>query len=450
MANNTGKAKKILLLGAGLVAKPLTRYLLEEPDYHLTVATRTLEKAYELIGENPKGRAIPLDVTSEPEKLSEAVAEHDIVISLVPPAHHVLAAKECVKHGKPLVTTSYVSPQMRELDKEAKEKGVLLLNEIGLDPGIDHMSAMRIIDEVKNGGGKVVSFRSYCGGLPAPEANTNPFGYKFSWSPRGVVLAARNSAKYLEDGKIVEIPGEELFDHYHILKLEELEAPFEAYPNRDSTIYIELYGLKDVRTMYRGTLRNLGHCITWKKLVELGYLNIEVMKDVKGMSYRELTARLAGLPNDSGLEKALVEKYKLPSEPDILGKWMWLGLLDGKKQLPQDEGSPLDFLVAIFLEKLQYEPGERDMVVLHHEFLAEYPTKKERITSTLVDFGIPHGDTSMSRTVGFPAAVATKLILEGKIKSTGVQIPVLPEIYNPVLDELETLGIKCVERKTSA
>jgi saccharopine dehydrogenase-like NADP-dependent oxidoreductase len=424
----------------------MAQYLLNIPNYHLTVATRTPDKAYALVGDNPRGLPIPLDMEKEPARFDKLVDECDLAISLLPPMFHPVVAEACIKHRKNMVTTSYVSPKMKELDKQAKAANIIILNEIGLDPGIDHMSAMRIIDGVRNAGGKVTSFRSYCGGLPAPEANTNPYGYKFSWSPRGVVLAARNSAKYLEDGKLVEIPGEELFGTFHKVKLEELPMALEAYPNRDSLIYMDLYGLQDVKTMYRGTLRYEGHCVTWKKLADIGYFNIDVIEDLGGLSYRAFTARLAGVPNDGNLEKAIVKKYSLPTSPDVLGKWQWLGLLDDKKPLPSDTGSPLDFLVAVFLEKLQYARGERDMVVLHHKFEAEYPGRKEAITSTLVDYGIPNGDTSMARTVSLPAAVAVKMILEGKINLKGVQIPVMPEVYNPVLNELETLGIKCVER----
>jgi saccharopine dehydrogenase-like NADP-dependent oxidoreductase len=443
------ETKKILLLGAGLVTRPLVQYLLDMPEFRLTIASRTESKAKALIGDHPNGSAARFDIEKNPEALGGLVSGHDLVISLLPAMHHPAVAKECIKQRKLMVTTSYVSPAMKELDKSAKDAGILILNEIGLDPGIDHMSAMRIIDTAQNNGGTVRSFRSYCGGLPAPEANTNPFGYKFSWSPRGVLLAARNSARYLEDGKVVEIPGEVLFDFFHEMRVEELDDPFEAYANRDSIPYIEIYGLKSAHTMYRGTLRNTGHCVTWKKMADLGFLSIDTMENTKGMTYRALVARLAGLPSDSDLESAVTKKYALPANPPVLDKWKWLGLFE-ERPLPENVSTPLDFLVSLALEKLQYEPGERDMVILHHVFMVEYPDRKEKITSTLVDFGIPHGDTSMARTVGLPAAVATKLILQGRIDLTGVHVPVVPEIYNPVLDELEELGIECVERYTPA
>lgn len=437
--------KRILLLGAGLVSRPLVQYLLNVPDFQLIVASRTVAKAKEVLGEHPSGEAVAFDIEREPEKLGNLVADCDLAISLLPASHHPAVARECIKHKKHMVTTSYVSPAMKELDKPAQDAGIIILNEIGLDPGIDHMSAMRIIHQVAADGGKVTSFRSYCGGLPAPEANTNPFGYKFSWSPRGVLLAARNSARYREDGKVVDIPGPDLFANFHVVKVEGLDDPFEAYPNRDSLIYLDLYGIQDIQTMYRGTFRNLGHCVTWKKMVDLGLFSIDPMPEASGKTYRWLMAHLAGLPEDSNLEEGLKSKLDLPDDPPVMSKWMWLGLLD-EKPLPSNVNTPLDYLVAIFLEKLQYSPGERDMVVLHHEFMAEYSDRKERITSSLIDFGIPYGDSSMARTVGLPAAVAVKLILNDAIKLTGVHVPVMPEIYNPVLDELEELGIKCSEK----
>lgn len=447
MTPNGNDNKRILLLGAGLVTRPLVNYLLDVPEFNLTIATRTATKAFALLGTHPRGLAEHFDIEKNPEALDILVKEHDLVISLLPAMHHPKVAEAAIRHGKMMVTTSYVSPAMKELDEAAREAGIPILNEIGLDPGIDHMSAMKIIHGVENSGGKVTSFRSYCGGLPAPEANTNPWGYKFSWSPRGVVLAARNSARYLEDGKVIEIPGEDLFDYFHIVKLDELDDSFEAYANRDSIPYIEIYGLNDADTMYRGTFRNIGHCVTWKKLADFGLFNLDVEKDLEGMTYRDYMAKLAGLSNDDNLEAGIVEKYGFPDDPPVLAKWKWLGLFD-KKSLPDPETTPLDVLTGVFLEKLQFEQGERDMVALHHQFVAEYPDRKEKITSTLVDFGIPNGDSSMARTVGLPAAVATKLLLQGAINITGVHIPVIPEIYEPVLDELEEMNIKFTERTT--
>ncbi len=434
--------KNILVLGAGLVAKPLVRYLLDHPDFKVTVASRTVSKAVKLIDEHPDGKALPLNVTDEAE-LEKLVSSHDLTISLVPYTHHVKIANMCIKHKKNMVTTSYVSKPMAELDKAAKDAGILILNEIGLDPGIDHMSAMRIIDDVKSKGGKIVSFRSYCGGLPAPEANDNPFGYKFSWSPRGVVMAGSNNGRYLENGKEVFVPGEELFTHYHHREIEGV-GKLEAYPNRDSVPYIDTYRIQETETMYRGTFRNIGWCDTLKAIADLGYLDEEERPDAKGKTYGEFTAILVGGSSDN-IKEATAEFLNISADSDVIERLEWLGLFSDTP-LSEQSNCALDFLADIMLEKMPYREGERDMIVLFHDFIAQHADgKKQNITSTLVDFGIPGGDSAMSRTVSLPAAVAARLILEGKISLKGVHIPNVPEVYNPTLDELETMNIKCVE-----
>jgi saccharopine dehydrogenase (NADP+, L-glutamate forming)/spermidine synthase len=314
-----------------------------------------------------------------------------------------------------------------------------------LDPGIDHMEAMRIIHEVEEKGGEILSFTSYCGGLPAPEANTNPFGYKFSWSPTGVLLAGKNSAQYLKDGQQIFIPPQDLFDNYLMINIEGL-GEFEGYPNRDSLPYIELYGIKSTKTMFRGTLRNKGWCSTLKKIADLGLLE-EEGKDWTGLTYKDFLKKLMNDPVEEDIKKALSAHLNIEESSDIIQRFEWLGLLSDEP-LPLEKGSPLNILGAKMLEKLQYEEGERDMIMLQHQFIASYPgDKKEKITSTLIDFGIPHGDTSMGRTVGLPAAISTKLILEGKIEKTGVHIPVTPEIYIPILQELKELDIAFKEKK---
>ena len=433
---------RILVLGAGLVARPLVQYLLGQPDFQVTVASRTVEKARALIGDRPNGRALAFDIEREPERLDDLVAQADLAVSMLPYIHHLQVAHACLRHRRHLVTTSYVKDEMRALDGTARQAGVLFLNEIGLDPGIDHMSAMRIIDRVHADGGRVVSFRSYCGGLPAPEANTNPFGYKFSWSPRGVLLAGRNDARYLEDGQVVEIPNRRLFATRHTVPVEGV-GDLEAYPNRDSLPYIQLYGIPEARTMYRGTLRYPGWCETWQKFVELGLLDLTEREDLAGMTYRQLLAHLIGRPETSDLRRDLAVHLNIPVDSPILDRFEWLGLFRDDPLPP--ERTILDVLAVRMQEKLQYAPGERDMVVLLHDFVAEYPDRRERIRSWLVDFGIPHGDTAMARTVGLPAAIATRLILQGVIRLTGVHIPVLPEIYRPVLAELEERGIRVQE-----
>lgn len=436
--------KNVLVLGAGLVAKPLVRCLLDQPDFHIKVASRTVSKAEALVDNHPRGETEALNV-KDSAQLENLISKADVTISLVPYTYHVTVAEFCIKHRKHMVTTSYVSEAMNALNSKAKEVGVLLLNELGLDPGIDHMSAMKIIHEVQNKGGEIVSFESNCGGLPAPEANDNPFGYKFSWSPRGVVMAGRNAAHYLKDGKEVKIVGEDLFDNHWTTPVEEL-GEFEVYPNRDSMPYVDLYGIQSTKTMFRGTFRNIGWCKTLKKIVELGYLGDEEMSGLGNMSFADLTRKLYNITTNN-LKAGIAKFLNIDQDSDIMQRIEWLGLLCDDK-LPMDNGSPLDILTVRMLEKMPYKPDERDMIILVHEFLAEYPkeNKKEAITSTLIDYGIPNGDSSMSRTVGLPAAIGTKLILTGKIAMTGVHIPVSPEIYKPVLAELEKQGIICKEK----
>jgi len=436
--------KKILILGAGLVARPLVRYLLDQPDFEVEVASRTVSKAIKLIDDHPQGKAKELNLKNE-EGLKDEISKADLVINMVPYTFHPKVAKYCIDFKKNMVTTSYVSEVMKNLDAEAKKAGILILNEVGLDPGIDHMEAMRIIHEVEEKGGEISSFTSYCGGLPAPEANTNPFGYKFSWSPIGVLLAGKNSAQYLKDTQQIFIPSQNLFENFLMINIEGL-GEFEGYPNRNSLPYIQLYGIQSTKTMLRGTLRNRGWCSTMKKMVDLGLLD-EEEKDWTGLTYKDFLRKLMNDPAEKDIKKALGAHLNIEEASDVINRFEWLGLLSDEP-LPLAKGSPLNILGAKMLEKLQYEGGERDMIILRHQFIASYPgDKEEKITSTLIDFGIPNGDTSMARTVGLPAAISTRLILEGKIDETGVHIPVIPEIYIPILQELKDLGIAFKEGK---
>jgi saccharopine dehydrogenase-like NADP-dependent oxidoreductase len=437
--------KNVLVLGAGLVARPLVRYLLDQPNYVVTVASRTISKAEALITGYPQGEAVAFDIAQGGSSLGEMIAGAELAVSLLPYIYHVQVAEQCVLHRCHLVTTSYVSDGMRALDTPAQEAGVILLNEIGLDPGIDHMSAKRIIDRVHAAGGTIESFRSYCGGLPAPDANDNPLGYKFSWSPRGVVLAGRNSARFKEHGRIIDVPNARLFATHFLTWVEGL-GDFEAYPNRDSLPYIDVYGIPEVDTIYRGTLRNLGWCDVMQKLNALGYFGLEERSDLGGRTFRQLMAELVygeTRREASRLEADLAAALNIAPNSGAMMALEWLGLLsDGP--VP-DRTTLLDVLADRLLAKMPYGIGERDMVVLVHEFAAMIAGHRESITSTLVDFGVPGGDTAMARTVGLPAAIGARLVLEGEIAATGVHIPVLPEIYEPVLGELERLGIVCSE-----
>lgn len=436
--------KKILVIGAGLVAGPLVKYLLDQPEFSVVVADVELDRAQKLVAGRPRGEARALSV-EDPTAMREAIAGADLVVSMVPYTFHPIIGAAAVDLGKPMVTASYVGPAMRALDAKAKEKGVLVLNELGLDPGIDHMEAMRIIHEIRSEGGRVLGFTSWCGGLPAPEANDNPFGYKFSWSPRGVLLAGKNSAKYLKDGQVIIIPAEKLFANPETITVPGLPV-FEGYPNRDSVSYREIYGISEAQTVFRGTLRYPGWCQTLKAIGELGLLD-ETERDLAGLTYRDLMSGLVGAGSGADVRAAAAARLGLPAASDVMERLGWLGLFESRR-LPAAKGSPLDALTALMIDRLKYAPGERDMIVLQHEFSVEKRGGvRERILSRLVDYGVPGGDSSMSRTVGLPAAIAARLILEGRIRMTGVQVPVFPEIYNPILDELAVMGVRFEEAR---
>jgi saccharopine dehydrogenase-like NADP-dependent oxidoreductase len=436
--------KKVGVLGAGLVAGPLVEYLLNLGEVEVKVADLDESRARQLVGQHPTGQAFRLDLKDK-EKVKELLADVEVVASMVPYTFHPYVAGICLELGKHLVTASYVSPEMRNFDGAARSKGLVFLNECGLDPGIDHMEAKHCLDRAKAAGGQVLGFVSYCGGLPAPEANNNPFGYKFSWSPRGVLLAGRNEARYLKDGQEVVIPADVLFEHFELVEIPGL-GKFEAYPNRNSVIYREIYNLPEVKTILRGTLRYPGWCFKLKKIADLGLLDINE-RDWTAKTYAGWLQELLGLKEGQGLKEAVALRLGLDPDSETIRAFDWLGLFSSRP-LPGQKSSPLDLLTAIMWDKMQYGQDERDMNILQHELLIKYQTgRQEKLVSTLIDFGLPGGHSSMSRLVGLPVAIALKLIIQNKIKGRGVLIPTSSEIYEPVLTELKTLGIDFKEER---
>lgn len=428
----------VLILGAGLVAGPLVRYLLALPGVRVDLSDIEPDRAARLIGGHPRGRALALDLQDEPS-VRAAAARADLLISMVPSPWHPAVARLAIDLKINMLTASYLGPAMRDLGPAAEKAGVLILNELGLDPGIDHMEALRIIRDEKAGGGRVESFTSYCGGLPAPEANDNPFGYKFSWSPRGVLLASRSSARFLRDGRVETVPAKRLFADPAAVSIQGL-GEFEGYPNRDSVAYAETYGIPDAGTLIRGTLRWPGWCETMLRLGELGLLGIEE-RDWTGYSYRRLVLELAGRPPGDDPRRAVAAFLGLAPDGEVLKRLEWLGLF-ADEPVPVERGGPLDILTARMVERLKYRERERDMIALRHEFIVRRSDgRRERLRSTLIDFGIPRGDSSMARTVGLPVAIAARLILDGRIRQTGVQLPFLRAIYEPILAELGTFGL---------
>ena len=432
---------KVLVLGAGLVSSPIVRYFLDRPDCSLTVATMFRKDAESLIDGHPRGRAVALDV-SDGEALASAISVADLVVSLVPFHLHATVAKVAIEHRVHLVTTSYVSPEMRALDDAAKEAGVMLLNECGLDPGLDHMSAMHVIDQVHARGGRVLGFESCTGGLPAPDSCTNPWNYKFSWSPRGALVAGTYAARFMRDGEVVEIPGPELFANQREYEVDTL-GTFESYPNRDSLPYQEKYGLNSVRNMLRGTIRYPGWSRTMKKMSDRGYFSLEPREFAAGMTLADLSAELCGVRPTSGdeLRNAVADSMQLAADDDVLVRMSWAGLFEATP-LSESAATTLDQLATVFEHQLQYAPGERDMVVMQHRFDVETAEGEREVHhSQLICYGDRDGTTATSRTVSWPAAIASSLVLDGKLALRGVQIPTKKEIYGPILGQLEPLGI---------
>jgi saccharopine dehydrogenase (NADP+, L-glutamate forming) len=426
------------------VAGPLVRYFLGRPETTVVVADIEVGKARALVSGHPNGKALALNLGDE-NRLDGEIGAADVVVSLAPNTFHPIVARHCLARRKNLVTTSYVSDAMTALDEDAREAGLVFLNEVGLDPGIDHMEAMRVIDGIKAEGGRILGFTSWCGGLPAPEANTNPFGYKFSWSPRGVLLAGKSPAHYRKEGRDVLVPAEDLFEHISIVPVAGL-GDFEGYPNRNSVPYAELYGITEAPTMFRGTLRYPGWCETMKKIGEIGLLDA-AERNLQGMTYVRFVRSLLGMPADWNLKKTLRDKLKIRPDSKVVDRLEWLGLF-AEEPISLERGSALDVLESLMLKRLRYAANERDMIILRHEFLtADRTGRPSKLVSTLIDYGVPGGDSSMARTVGYPAAVGTRLILEGRINRKGVLIPVYPEIYGPILDELDRLGVVFKEER---
>jgi len=433
------------VLGSGLVARPLVQYLLEQTNAELVVAGNDRQRALELIADHPRAQAVELDVEADQPLLRQWVERSGVVVSLLPYLHHPTVGRICVEKGVSLVTTSYVSPAMQALHDQAVARGILLLNEVGLDPGIDHMSAMKTIRAVQEQGGRVLGFESFCGGLPAPEAADNPFRYKFSWSPRGVLLAGRNPARYLHQGRVVEIPSQALFKNPWLKNVAGV-GDLEVYPNRDALPYQRLYGLEQAHTVFRATLRYPGWCEMMAVFAAAGLLDDSFRQDLAEKSWRRVWIEKYGLADDAPASRIASALHLSPKERIFLSL-EWLGLFSAT---PVGAHSLLDGLTSAMQRRMAYQPGERDMVVLQHDFQVQFGGQPPRRTSArLIDYGVPFGDSSMSRTVGLPAAVAAKWIWLQRIRLTGVRIPVEPELYLPILSELHRMGICIVETNES-
>ncbi|RKZ07399.1 saccharopine dehydrogenase [bacterium] len=443
--------KRILVLGAGQSAGFLIAQLLEESEqenWFVTIGDLDPEPIRAEIADHPRAEAIQFDVNDAGLR-STQIKQTDLVINMLPASYQDLVAWDCVNHGRHMLSVSYRDQSVRDLDPDAKRKGVLLLCEIGLDPGIDHMSAISLIRKLEADGGRIVSFCSYGSGIPAPGQPHNPLRYVLTWDARNVVMAGFEGAQYMEDGKITVVPYHHLFHHTWAVDVEGV-GMLEAYANRDSLSYMQTFGLSEVRTMIRGTLRYPGWSETWAQIVRLGLPNETLrIPDLARRSYAEvLEMHLPLTVTGSSIEQRLGNFLRISPTGTIMEKLRWLGLLSDEPTGCEGETAAA-MMIDVLADKLALEPGQRDMIVLFHELEVEYPGQeraRETITSTLVERGDPDGTTAMARTVGLPTAVAVKLLLCDEIPLTGSQIPTHPSIYEPVLKELEASGVAFSER----
>ena len=438
--------KQILIVGAGRSASSLIEYLVsksKEKNWFVTIADYDLKLAQSKVKDDQFSKAIFFDINNISECTPE-VLKADIVISMLPAHMHILLAKECIKHQKNMVTASYVSKEINELNDLAIENDIIILNEIGLDPGIDHMSAKKVIDEIIENGGEITSFKSYCGGLVAPEFDNNPWNYKFTWNPRNVVLAGQSTASFISKGEYKYTPYQNLFSRVNEIEVLD-QGKFEAYANRDSLSYREIYGLPNVSTMLRGTLRKKGFCEAWNVFVQLGMTDDTYeLINVEHLTWKSFIDSFLISDTNKSIEEKLVEQLNINA--DTLYKLKWLGIFDNTK-IGLKSGTPAVLLQKLLESKLSLEENDKDMIVMQHLFEYEISSQKKLLKSSLVLKGKDSLNTAMSMTVGLPVAIAVELILEKKIKSKGVVIPVDKEIYLPVLERLEELGIKFIEQE---
>lgn len=441
-------ARTILVVGAGKSTSYLLDYLLEksaEEQIHLNIGDLHPENIPDKFASHPNCTVFPLDIFNETER-KKAVSEASIVVSMLPASLHINVAHDCLEFEKHLITASYVSDQLRALDEDVKKKGLVFMNEIGLDPGIDHMSAMEVIDRIRDAGGKMLLFESFTGGLVAPQSDTNLWHYKFTWNPRNVVLAGQGgAAKFIQEGTYKYIPYQKLFRRTEFMDIEGY-GTFEAYANRDSLKYREAYGLEDALTLFRGTMRRVGFSKAWQMFVILGMTDDSYsIENSEGMSYREfVNLFLPYSPTDS-VELKMRHYLKIDQDDIMWGKLLELDLFNPSKKIPLKNATPAQMLQYILEDSWTLKEDEKDMIVMYHKFGYELNGKKKQIDANMVVIGENRAYTAMSKTVGLPVAMATLLILNGKITTPGVQIPILKEVYGPILKELKNYGISFKE-----
>jgi saccharopine dehydrogenase (NAD+, L-glutamate forming) len=442
--------KHILLIGAGKSSSSLIAYLKdksEQEDLQITIVDKNLSLAEKIAGNHQRFALKNIDIFDEKVR-AELIQKTDLVISMLPARFHIQVAVDAVKYGKHMVTASYISPELKELDDEIKAKGLVFMNEIGLDPGIDHMSAMRVIDHIKDNGGKMILFESFTGGLVAPESDDNLWHYKFTWNPRNVVVAGQGGvAKFLHAGKFKYIPYQKLFRRTEFLDIDGY-GRFEGYSNRDSLKYQKIYGLEEVSTLYRGTIRRVGFSRAWNVFVQLGMTDdTYTLEDSENMTKRDfVNAFLPFSPNDS-VELKLRQYLKIDQDDELWLKLEELDLFDGTTKIGLKNATPAQMLQKILEDKWTLKPDDKDMIVMYHKFGYKINGEHKQIDSQLVVKGEDQTYTAMAKTVGLPVGIAALKILNGEINTPGVQLPIKKEIYEPILKELEEYGIVFNEKE---
>ncbi|WP_207435635.1 saccharopine dehydrogenase family protein [Sabulibacter ruber] len=441
--------KRILLLGAGRSASVLIDYLLSNASQHnwqIAIGDVSVHHLETKLRPYPQTRAFAFDVQNQDQRIEE-IAQVEVVISMLPALFHPLVAETCLALGKHLITASYVPPQIKAMEPEVKAKGLTFLMECGLDPGIDHMSAMKIIHHIKGQGGTVTSFKSFTGGLMAPESDTNPWHYKFTWNPRNVILAGQGTARYMENGAYKYIPYQQLFRRTQTFQVDGFGA-FDGYANRDSLSYRDPYGLHKIPTMLRGTLRRPGYCQAWQVLVQLGLTDDSYpLEDSVNMTYRQLVESFLPVSADSlSLRERVAHYVGLAPDAQELQLVEWTGLFD-EVPIGVENATPAQALEKLLVQRWNLSPGDKDMIVMLHQFEYELNGEQKKLTSSLVVLGDDEVQTAMAKTVGLPVGIATKLLLEGKLTSTGVVVPLQADLYEPILTELEQHGVTFTEKE---
>lgn len=442
--------RNILIIGAGRSASSLIKYLLDKSyleNLHLTIGDLSLSLAQQKTNNHQNATAIALDICDENQRKTE-IQKADIVISMLPAHLHIGVAKDCITFKKHLVTASYISDAMQALDEDAKANNLIFMSEIGLDPGIDHMSAMKIIDEIRAKGGKMILFESFCGGLVAPESDNNLWNYKFTWAPRNVVLAGQGgAAKFIQEGTYKYIPYHKLFRRTEFLEVEDY-GKFEAYANRDSLKYRSIYGLEDVLTLYRGTIRRVGFSKAWNMFVQLGMTDdTYIIDNSETISFRDFTNLFLPYHPTDSVEIKLRLSLGIEQDDIMWDKLLELDFFNPKKIVGLKNATPAQILEKILNDSWTLEAADKDMIVMYHKLGYEIDGVKKQIDSKMVCIGDDQIYTAMAKTVGLPVAIATLQILNGNIKTPGVQLPVNKEVYEPILKELEAYGVVFIEKE---